>query len=136
MTRDKRIALMLAAVSLVLFAFGGSGNPFVPAPIPAAGLHVLIVEGTEDRNSIDKGQLAVLQTTIIKQEVAGAAGQYRMYDSENPPEAEPWKTAMARPRQSTPWLIVSNPGKGGFEGPVPGGENAIEDTLKIVGGLK
>lgn len=137
MNRDKRIALILGAVSLLLFAFGGSGgNPFTPAPISEPGLHVLIVETTDDRGTIDKGQLAVLQSTLIKQEVAAAGGQFRQYDADHAPELEPWKTAMSRPRTSTPWLIASNPGKGGFEGPVPSGDGAIDATTKIIGGLK
>lgn len=131
-TKDK-IGWLLIALAVFSLAKGGGALPFTPAPIDVPGLHVLIVEETDDRSTIDKGQLAVLQTTQVKQEVAAAGGQFRQYDDDNAPAAEPWKTAMSRPRQSTPWLIVSNPGKGGFEGPLPA---SIDESLKIIGGLK
>lgn len=136
-TKDK-IGWALIAYGLFSFFQGGSvlPTPVAPAPIDAPGLHVLLIEETDDRDTIDKGQLAVLQTTQIQQDVKAAGGQFKQYDANNPPEAEPWKSAMSRPRQSTPWLIVSNQGKGGFEGAVPSGDGAIEATMKIIGGLK
>jgi hypothetical protein len=132
-TKD-RIGWVLIALAVFSLAKGGGGIlPVTPAPIDVPGLHVLIVEETDDRDTIDKGQLSVLQSTLVRQEVAAAGGQFRQYDATHTPEAEPWKTAMARPRQSTPWLIVSNPGKGGFEGPLPA---SIDATKQIIGGLK
>ena len=55
--------------------------------------------------------------------VKGADGktpETRAYDQHTPMDAAPklWRDAMARPRSSLPWLVVSN-GKTGFEGPVP-----------------
>ena len=129
-----RIGLLLIAVSVFMLAKGGGALPaFVPAPIDVPGLHVLIVEETDDRDTIDKGQLAVLQSVLVREDVKAAGGQYRQYDDDETPAEEPWKTAMGRPRQSTPWLIVSNPGKGGFEGPLP---STIDATKQVIGGLK
>ena len=129
-----RIGLLLIAVSVFMLAKGGGALPaFVPAPIDVPGLHVLIVEETDDRDTIDKGQLAVLQSVLVREDVKAAGGQYRQYDANETPAEEPWKTAMGRPRESTPWLIVSNPGKGGFEGPLP---STIDATKQVIGGLK
>jgi len=128
-----RIGWLLIGLAVFSLVKGGGIVPFAPAPIDAPGLHVLIVEETDDRDTIDKGHLSVLQSTLVKQDVAAAGGQFRQYDASESPAAEPWKTAMSRPRQSTPWLIVSNPGKGGFEGPLP---NSIDATKQVIGGLK
>lgn len=130
------ILLVVSVLNLVYQQGLIPGVVVTPAPIDVPGLHVLIVEESGDRNTVDKGQLSVLQTTLVKQEVVASGGEYRMYDANEPPVEEPWRTAMERPRTSLPWLIVSNPGKGGFEGPVPAGDGAIDATLKIIGGLK
>jgi hypothetical protein len=99
-----------------------------PAPIPVAGLHVLIIEETDDRNKIPQGQLAALQSTLIPAEVKAKGGQFRQYD-DDPPIADPlWSAARSRPRTSLPWIIVSN-GTGGFEGPLPA---SIDDTLALI----
>lgn len=100
-----------------------------PAPIPVAGLHVLIVEETDDRLNVPAGQLAVLQTTQIGEAVRAAGGQFRQYD-DDPDIADPtWKAARARPRTAIPWIIVSNAEKGGAEVPLPA---SIEETLALI----
>lgn len=127
------VLLCVATLNLAYHASSGSLPIVGPAPIDVPGLHVLIVEETDDRDTIDKGQLAVLQSVLVREDVKAAGGQYRQYDANETPAEEPWKTAMGRPRQSTPWLIVSNPGKGGFEGPLP---STIDATKQVIGGLK
>ena len=41
-------------------------------------------------------------------------------------ESKVWQSALSRPRASVPWVIVSAPGKGSFEGPV------TEDLFNVV----
>lgn len=134
-TKDK-IGWFLIAFGVYSFFQGGSVLPIpvAPAPIDAPGLHVLIIEESGDRNQLPKDKLSVIQTTLIKQHIAEKGGQYKLYDSSETPEAEPWKSAMARPRTELPWLLVSNGSKGGYEGPVPAG--GIEGTLKLIGGYE
>ncbi len=48
-------------------------------------------------------------------------GAYRIWPSKTDATAESqvWRDAFARPRQSLPWLILSNAPNGGYEGPLP-----------------
>lgn len=100
-------------------------KPLDPAPIPEPGFRVLIVYER------DPGQLPPKQQSIIDgrkfrdfldANCVKVAGQpeYRMYDKDVvlTGESEVWKKAMARPRTSVPWILVSN-GTAGFEGPLP-----------------
>lgn len=100
-----------------------------PAPIPVAGLHVLIVEETDDRGRIPVGQLAALQSTAIRREVQEKGGQFRQFD-DDPTIADPlWAAVRDRPRASLPWIIVSNGAKGGTEQPLPA---SVEETLALI----
>jgi hypothetical protein len=131
---DQRRQKLIAECSKLADEFGRAPDPGPdpepsPAPIPAAGLHVLIVEETDDRGRIPIGQLAALQSTQVRGYVQGKGGQFRQYD-DDPPIADPlWNAARSRPRQSLPWLIVSNGERGGFEGPLP---QSVEETLQTI----
>jgi hypothetical protein len=126
----KKIEDLRAALTLVIAELGKPPTPPPgPAPIPVAGLHVLIVEETDDRGRIPQGQLAVLQTTQIQELVKSKNGQFRQYD-DDPEITDPiWKAARNRPRTALPWIIVSN-GSSGVEQPLPA---TIEETLALIG---
>lgn len=134
------VILMILGGLFLIFG-SGAADPVVvnPSPIKAAGLHILIVEETADR-----GKLPVSQVTQIaglklllwaKEHCKDVDGQpaIRRWDKDIPLEFESkvWRDAMARPRESLPWLLVGD-GKMGFEGPLP---LKIEDTLKILEGF-
>ena len=61
---------------------------------------------------------------------ADGTKSYRIYDQniDASGESKIWQDAMKRPRQSVPWLIVSN-GKAGFEGPLSA---TVDDFMKII----
>lgn len=133
MSTKDRIGWVMIGLAVFLLAKGG-GLPSIvvtPAPIDVPGLHVLIVEEKEDRATVPAGQQSVLKSSLISQHVINEKkAEFRQYDDDPTITEEPWKSAMARPRNSLPWIIVSNPGKGGFEGPLPG---SIDETLALIG---
>jgi hypothetical protein len=116
--------------------------PPTPAPIPGDGLRVLIVYEQDDQAKYLPSQMAQLYSIVLRKwlnEVCAKApnGQpeYRVLDEEaevGPDSGKLWIDAVKRPRQSTPWLIVSN-GKTGYEGPLPMTE---ADTRKLIEGFK
>jgi hypothetical protein len=106
------------------------------APIPADGLHVLIVYETEDilsgkQNSILYGKTIrdYLDSHCAKGP-DGKTSQARIWDKDTDASGESklWQDALKRPRQSIPWIIVSN-GKEGFEGPLPA---TVDETLTLL----
>jgi hypothetical protein len=101
-----------------------------PAPIPAAGLYVLIVEETAVRGELPAGQRAIilgtgagsvreyLSTHCAKD--AKGRPEYRVLDTDDDlaRDSKVWRDVWARPRGELPWLVCSN-GRTGFEGPLP-----------------
>lgn len=121
-------AAIVAELGRVVAELGDGPAPPAP-PIPATGLHVLIVEETDDRGRVPAGQLAVLTTTKVQAAVEAAGGVFRQYD-DDPEIADPvWRDARNRPRTSLPWIIVSNGAKGGVEQPLPA---SIDETVALI----
>lgn len=111
-----------------------------PAPIPAPGLHVLIVyDPTRPLPSAQAAILTAQATRDLLRKVcttdARGLSAYRIFPTpiEFGDELPLWKVASARPRQSTPWVIVSN-GQTGFEGPLPASERDFADLIARFGG--
>lgn len=108
-----------------------------PAPIMADGLHVLIVYESADLARYTRQQLNALYSTAVRayadQKCAkgldGKTPEFRCWD-QNAPDAgaaKHWQMAMKRSRGSLPWLVVSNPQKGGgFEGALTSPEQVLE----------
>lgn len=120
----------------------GPGPTPTPAPIPAAGLHVLVV-GDEAKMTGD--QINALKSTEVRTYLNstcpkgpdGKSAEYRIWPStvDTTNESQVWKDAFARTTGKTyPWIIVSNPGKGGFEGPLPADQASLLTLLKKFGG--
>lgn len=101
-----------------------------PAPIPLAGLRVLIKVERQpaDLLKLTAGQREVIQSTKTDEYLnsvctTGADGktkEWRVYDQNQDMtnDAPHWRDAMKRAHASIPWIIISN-GKTGFEGPLP-----------------
>lgn len=90
------------------------------APFPADSLHVLIVYESEDNTKLTSNQRAIIYGADIRSMLDSVAPQkYRIYDKDADLAHVPkvFKDAMAVPRESLPWLVISN-GKGGFSGPL------------------
>jgi hypothetical protein len=110
--------------------------PTPPAPIPDAGLRVLIVYESAKLSSLPPAQYLILTSTAFRTAMdstcvkVGSQPEWRIYDKDASVanESPIWQKAMARPRASHPWILVSN-GKSGFEGPLPA---TVEDTLALV----
>lgn len=119
------LIVVLTAIALVLAA---GGSPFSPPPIDAAGLHVLLVEQSEDRSKLTPDQLATLAWLPGHLE-AVAPGAWRIHDADTPLDREDeWvRQAMTRERKSLPWLIVSR-GMRNYEGPLPSRSDIIGMT--------
>ena len=109
-----------------------------PAPIPTAGFRFLIVEETAERSKLPADQREIIGSTVLRLALNAACAkgpdgkspEWRIIDKDAPMAAESkvWQDAMARPRKSLPWLIVSN-GTTGFEGPLPA---TVNEVLAIV----
>lgn len=98
-----------------------------PAPIPLSGLRVLILEETGERQSLPPSQSAILTSTEIRSLLntkcaKGRDGspEFRLFDvdADLSPQDKHWQEAAKLPRQSLPWLVISD-GKQGYQGPLP-----------------
>lgn len=113
-------------------------DPPSPAPIPVAGLRVLIVYETADAPKMPPAQAAIIYGKTARDYLLancaigpdGKTREVRIWDKDisTAGESKLWQDAMARPRQSVPWIIVSN-GKTGFEGPLPAN---VDEFLTLV----
>lgn len=116
----------------------GPTPPQPAPPIGGSGNRVLIVYETGDR--LPASQAAILTSGVLRdyldaktiKDEHNPTGAYRIWDKDvkldHPSVSASWKAAMARPRASTPWLIVSN-GRTGFEGPLP---KTVAETMKLL----
>lgn len=112
--------------------------PTPPAPIPSAGLRVLIVYETADLGKLPIAQANVLTSKTLRDYLDSRCvngtdsktKEWRIWDKDvstaNVPKL--WQNAMARPRQSLPWITISN-GAAGFEGPLP---TNTDDTITLI----
>lgn len=105
-------------------------NPPTPdtAPFPADGLTVLIVEETNERGNLSAGHLAVMTSVVLREWFDEHDVAWRIYDKDTEGASEPFATALHLPRDSLPWILISN-GKTGFSGPLPDGVSA---TIRLI----
>ena len=99
-------------------------------PLPVTGLHVLIIEEMDDRSGLPASQVSIFSSTKLWDWFAANNVQWRQfdYDADLSLVDQKWKDAMARPRQSTPWIIASN-GTSGYEGPLP---KSVDETITLL----
>lgn len=115
--------------------------PPQPAPIPEIGLRVLIVYDPKVLAGAGKDLQSIIFGAAIREYLntrtpLGADNQtheWRIwpagYTDDQLQYAPPlWKAAYKRPRQSPPWIIISN-GVTGFEGPLP---TTVDATLELI----
>ncbi len=107
-------------------------DPPSPAPIPLPGFRVLVVYESSTANNT----LGVIAAKSVQDYLAakcikdGAASEWRVWDKDVKLDnvKQHWKDAMARPRTTIPWLIISN-GTSGYEGPLP---KTVDETLALL----
>jgi len=116
--------------------------PPTPAPIPDVGFRVLIIEDAKNRINLPPEQFEVLFDEKIQdyldskcvKESSGTKAWRIWPDKVNAKrEAKYWQDALARKRDSLPWIIISD-GKTGYEGPLPKDVDATLALLKKYGG--
>lgn len=96
------------------------------APIKEPGLRVLIVYESKDLPKMPASQQAVLFDKDVREFLgqscvkAANVPEWRIVDQNVQVygEQQVWKDALARPRKSLPWVLISN-GKSGYEGELP-----------------
>lgn len=135
--------VLLAAAIVMGLAQRGCTWPDIPWPIPipiidnapidAPGLHVLIVEETEDRTKLNQAQANIMDSLVWREYVEGKGGDWQLLDDDVTGEAEKWQKALQRPRTASPWVIVSN-GKTGEECPLPATLDDLMALLRKYGG--
>lgn len=114
-----------------------------PAPIPLAGFRVLMVYESADLSKMPAAQQAVLFSKSIRDYMNskcpvgpdGKTREWRIYDKDVDltAEAKTWRDAMARPRASVPWIVIST-GTSGYEGPLPANAAEALALLQKYGG--
>lgn len=112
-------------------------DPPSPAPIPLAGFRVLVVY----ESSVANSTLAIVSAKPVfdylmaKCAKDGASAEWRVFDKDVKLDnaKQHWKDAMARPRTTIPWVIISN-GVSGYEGPLPKTADETLALLKKYGG--
>jgi hypothetical protein len=113
-------------------------QPPGPAPIPLPGLRVLVIYESADLSKLPPAQTAVLYSKSLRDLLNakcavgpdGKTKEWRIYDADvdTSGDVETWKAAMARPRRSLPWVVISN-GAAGYEGPLPA---TVDEMAKLV----
>lgn len=113
--------------------------PAPPAPIASAGFAVLIVYEEKDaEGKMTRAQQAAvwsadMRAWLMGSVVKGPDGktpECRIWDKDIDTSRSPkmWQDAMARPRASLPWVVLST-GKTGYEGPLPATTAEINTLL-------
>ena len=95
-------------------------KPDDKAPFPADGLHVLIVYESANNRQLTADQREIMGGADTRAFLDGVAPKrYRIYDQNSDLQFAPkvWQDAMAVPRTSLPYLVISN-GTTGFQGPL------------------
>lgn len=109
-----------------------------PAPIAVDSLHVLIVYDEQARlnGTMPTSQIGILTSFPLTQALLAANAKYRIYEKNTPMATETeqaFKDAMQLPRQSLPWIIISNGANKGFSGPLP---QTADETITLVNRFK
>tara|TARA_R100000951_G_scaffold70820_1_gene59715 strand:- start:1483 stop:2268 length:786 start_codon:yes stop_codon:yes gene_type:complete len=117
---------------------GQKDEPTVEPPIAEDGLRVMIVVESSQISQMDPKQREILfnlktRTYLNRRCIKGEDGQpsWRIMDpdTEFPDGCDSiWCQALARDRETVPWLVVSN-GKTGVEMPLP---KTMNDFLEVV----
>lgn len=110
-----------------------------PAPIPLAGLRVMIVEEQSERHKLSAGHQSImfgkpfrdyLNSVCTAGVKVPAKKEWRIYekDMDVSADGEHWAKALARPKTSYPWIVISN-GTSGFEGSLPSDPQAAMELI-------
>jgi hypothetical protein len=104
--------------------------PQPPVPI-TTGLHVLIIEETNNRGTLPAAQAQIFTSTkVLGWLRTNAPAHWRIWDADVDASKAPteFQDAIKLPRTGLPWVVISN-GTTGFSGPLPANET---DTLSLL----
>lgn len=106
--------------------------PDDPLPVPGEGRHLVVIYEYQDRPTMTAGQREIMDSVLIRKWLADAKWDVRYLDddTEFTTESEWFKTALSVPRESLPWVVLSN-GERGYSGPLP---ETVEEFKTLVGG--
>ena len=96
-------------------------------PILGDGLRFLIIYDMAVSHTGAHQSLIFGSANRLRWQQAG--WEYRILDKDATGRPAVWQEALQRPRDSLPWLIVSN-GQKGFEGPLPDSDKAFSRLLE------
>ena len=122
------VLFCVVAFLIVLWLSGRMPTPGPgpnPSPIDVDGLHVLIVEETEDRPELTDSQRDIFTSTELREWLAentvdeGGSPAYRMFDDDMDleHESEVWQE-LRDEAEGTPWIVAASP-EGFMKGPIP-----------------
>lgn len=103
-------------------------DPVDPAPFPVDELAVLIVEESTERSTLPQAQLDIFTAGQVWMDQNGIEGMILDPDTQGV-NMPPWREAFAVPRQSVPWIVISN-GRSGTSEPLP---QSLEAFKELVG---
>jgi hypothetical protein len=113
------------------------------APIPAAGLRVLVVFDAAKLSTLTAQQQGAIFSKDVRDYLRancpkgtdGVTPEWRMWpaDVDTTGESKLWQDAFKRPRAGDFWVIVSN-GVTGYEGPLPANSADMLALIKKYGG--
>lgn len=112
-----------------------------PAPISDAGFRVLIIYESSELSKYAPSQIEAMRAQSVRKYLddhcvkVDGLPEWRVWDKDTDTSGASvlWQTAMKRPYQSLPWVIISN-GKTGFEGPLPKTPDEFLSLLQKYGG--
>lgn len=139
-----RFDLIGAILAVLLIVAGQSGYtlpvtidlPHIPHVLPVEkplidgeGLHVLIVA---DKTNLPRAQETAIACDELRGWVSDHHALFHVWapNQDTTSEAPEWQAAMKLPRESDPWLIVSQKGKPNFNAPLPADTKALMEVLR------
>lgn len=122
---------------------GPTPDPPQPKPteklIAIDGFAVLIVYESGDESKLTREQAAILVSITVRAYLdskclkndENKGGAYRIWDKDVDVSKtyKVWADAMRRERKGLPWIIISTPTKGGYEGPLP---KDVAETMALL----
>jgi hypothetical protein len=109
------------------------------APLTHKGLYVIVVEDSQDRLKPDYKFTSAINAADWRKHVKALGGEWRVIEPDEPMDNvnQVWRDALSLPRESLPWLIVSDSERGGYQGtfsPEVGG--LLKSIQAVTGGVK
>lgn len=114
---------------------GPKPQPAAVTPIPEPGNRVLVIYDAMANNGAESPIYSqAIRDYLNSKCITGQDGktkEWRIWDKSATSTIPLWSAALARPRQGSPWIIISKGGTlGGFEGPLPQSPEATLTLLK------